>query len=65
MNRKFAGVLRKLQDAPGLSEDEKILGALSLSATPDERWRMLINHLRSLGLSRLSEQKKRGLFSLE
>ncbi|HWB59472.1 MAG TPA: hypothetical protein VG733_08270 [Chthoniobacteraceae bacterium] len=44
----------------GLSEEEKILFARSLSATPDERWRMHENFLRSLNLFTLSARKKYG-----
>jgi hypothetical protein len=44
----------------GLDEAEKILFARSLVATPDERWRMHENFLRSLGLYTRSERKGYG-----
>ena len=48
-----------------LDESERFLIARSLAATPDERWRLSQNFLRSLGLSRLSERKKFGFKSPE
>jgi hypothetical protein len=56
-------MLRKLAKDPSLSEHERILFARSLSATPDERWQMHLNFLRSLGLSTRSERKKYGFSS--
>jgi hypothetical protein len=44
----------------GLSEHEKILFARSLAATPDERWRMHENFLRSLNLCTRSARKAYG-----
>jgi hypothetical protein len=46
---------------PGLSVAEKWVFARTLPITPDERWQMLQNFLRSLGLSTRSAQKRRGL----
>jgi hypothetical protein len=43
-----------------LSEEEKILFARSLAATPDERWRMHENFLRSLNLYTHSARKAYG-----
>jgi hypothetical protein len=43
-------VYARIKHARGLDEHEKILYARSLAATPDERWRMNENYLRSLGL---------------
>jgi hypothetical protein len=43
--------------------EEKYLFARSLAATPDERWRMHQNFLRSLGLSTRSMQRRLGLLS--
>jgi hypothetical protein len=65
MDRKVARVLKKIRRVGGLSQDEKYLFARSLAATPDERWRLHQNHLRSLGLSTRSMQKKYGLLSSE
>ena len=56
----MARILAKLRDEPGLSEHERILWARSLAATPDERWRMNQNFLRSLGLFTRSQRKKFG-----
>ena len=56
----MARVLAKLRDEPGLSDHERILWARSLAATPDERWQMHQNFLRSLGLFTRSQRKKYG-----
>ena len=56
----MARMLAKLRDEPGLSEHEKILWARSLAATPDERWQMHQNFLRSLGLFTRLQRKKYG-----
>jgi hypothetical protein len=60
MEKKIRRILRKIRDVPGLSEDEKHLFARSLAATPDERWQMHENFLRSHGLYTRSERKKFG-----
>lgn len=60
MQKKMARMLAKLRDEPGLSEHEKILWARSLAATPDERWQMHQDFLRSLGLFTRSQRKKYG-----
>lgn len=60
MEKKTAKLLRRLKNVRGLSEDEKILFARSLAATPDERWRMHENFLRSLGLFTRSARKAYG-----
>ena len=54
--------MRKRLDRLGLdlSEHEKILFARSLAATPDERWRMHENFLRSLNLYTRSDRKAYG-----
>ena len=65
MEKKVARVLRKIRHVPGLSGDEKYLFARSLAATPDERWQLHQNFLRSLGLSTRSAQKRFGLLSSE
>jgi hypothetical protein len=56
--KKFLARLRELKNDPELSEHERILFARSLSATPDERWRMHESFLRSLGLFTRSERKE-------
>jgi hypothetical protein len=63
VEKKIARVLRKIRDAPGLSEDEKYLFARSLAATPDERWRLHENFLRSHGLYTRSARKQFGFKS--
>ena len=60
MEKKIACILRKIRNVRGLSEDEKYLFARSLAATPDERWRLHENFLRSHGLFKRSERKKYG-----
>lgn len=54
---RLAETLRKL---PHLSQDERWLFARSLAASPDERWRLHENFLRSHGLFRHSERKAFG-----
>jgi hypothetical protein len=53
-------MLKKIRNARGLSEHEKLLFARSLAATPDERWRMHENFLRSHDLYTRSSRKKYG-----
>ena len=53
----------KLRFLPHLSEDERVLYAWSLAATPDERWQRHENFLRSHGLFTRSGRKKSGLSS--
>jgi hypothetical protein len=51
-------VYEKIKRVRGLDEHEKILFARSLAATPDERWQMNENLLRSLGFWGRSALKK-------
>ncbi len=51
---------RRLKNAPGLDEHERILYARSIAATPDERWQMNVNFLRSLDCWGRSALKKLG-----
>jgi hypothetical protein len=60
VEKKLARILKKIKDAPGLSEDERYLFARSLAATPDERWCMHQNFLRSHDLFTRSARKKYG-----
>ncbi len=60
MEKKVAQVLKRLRLVRGLSEDERYLFARSLAATPDERWRLHENFLRSHGLYTRSARKKYG-----
>jgi hypothetical protein len=48
----------KLKFLPHLSEDERVLYAWSLAATPDERWRRSQDFLRSVLSSRPCTTKK-------
>ncbi len=65
MEKKMAGILLKLRAEPGLSEHERLLFARSLAASPDERWRLHENFLRSHDLFTRSSRKKYGFKSLE
>ena len=60
MEKKIARVFRKIRNVPGLSEDEKHLFARSLAASPDERWWLHENFLRSHDLYTRSARKKYG-----
>jgi hypothetical protein len=60
VEKKIARVLRRIQGVRGLSEQEKILFARSLASTPDERWRLHENFLRSHGLFTRSARTKFG-----
>ena len=63
--KKLLALAKKLEAVPGLDESERILMARSLLATPDERWEMHLNFLRSHGLFKHSERKKFGFKSPE
>jgi hypothetical protein len=63
MEKKAARILRKIRGVPGLSEDERHLFARSLAASPDERWRLHENLLRSHGLFTRSSREKYGFKS--
>jgi hypothetical protein len=53
-------VYRKLRNMRGLSEEETALLAQALAATPEERWRMHDDYLRSFGLYSHWERRKLG-----
>ncbi len=63
--RAIREAAEKLKALPHLDESERLLYARSLLATPDQRWEMHENHLRSLGLFRFSDRKKFGFKSSE
>ena len=67
MSKKKFQALRKRLDRleSGLAEDEIILFARSLAATPDERWRMHEGFLRSLNLHTHSARKAYGFSNPE
>jgi hypothetical protein len=56
-------VHRKLRGIPGLTLEETVLLAQGLAATPEERWQMHDQFLRSFGLYSHWDRKKSG-FSL-
>lgn len=58
--KNFTAEYRRLARFPDLSSDERVLFAMSLSATPDERWRRHEAFLRSHGLFRNSDRKAFG-----
>ena len=60
MEKKVARVLAMFRRVRGLSEEEKYLFARSLAATPDERWRLHENFLRSHDLYTRSARRKYG-----
>jgi hypothetical protein len=60
MLKDWKKVYRKIRGMRGLSEGEKIMIARSLAATPDERWRMHENFLRSHGLFSHWQRKASG-----
>ncbi len=47
--KEWERVCRKLEGMDELSEKERILFARFAVASPDERWQMNVNYLRSLG----------------
>jgi hypothetical protein len=60
MQKKVGRVLKKIRRIGGLSADEKYLFARSLDATPDERWQLHENFLRSHDLYTRSARRKYG-----
>jgi hypothetical protein len=63
--RQSAAEQDRLNEPTHLDESEQIQIDRCLAATPDERWEMNRNFLRSLGLLRHSERKKFGFKSPE
>ncbi len=47
--KDWPSVYRRIRRMRSLSEDEKVLFARYAAATPDERWQMNVNYLRSVG----------------
>ena len=60
MEKKVARVFEAIRRVRGLSVEEKYLFARSLAATPDERWRLHENFLRSHGLYTRLERRRFG-----
>jgi hypothetical protein len=63
LEKKVQRLLERLEKQPDLSEHERFLIARSLAASPDERWQMHVNFLRSYGLYKNSGRKKFGFKS--
>ncbi|HMO64258.1 MAG TPA: hypothetical protein PKE47_03360 [Verrucomicrobiota bacterium] len=55
-----ARMLRRIKGVRGMDGDERYLIARSLAATPDERWQMHENFLRSHGLFTRSQRRAFG-----
>ena len=60
MQKKIARILKNIRNVRGLSEEEKYLFARSLAATPDERWALHENFLRSHDLYTRFARRKYG-----
>jgi hypothetical protein len=54
----MAAVLRRLPRLKGMTEDERVQWARWLAATPDERWRLHLAALRSVGSFMRCAKKK-------
>lgn len=65
MDKKIYAIAERLKKLGHLDESERLLMARSLAATPDQRWEMSRQYLRSLGLLKLSERRKYGFKSPE
>ncbi|MBE0541163.1 MAG: hypothetical protein IH623_07240 [Verrucomicrobia bacterium] len=55
--QRTAKVLARLTSLRGMSDDEKALHALGLAATPEERWKLVRNHIRLFNSSPRSRRK--------
>lgn len=60
MTQKARAILKRIRRARGLDEAERVLFARSLAATPDERWQLHENFLRSHGLYTRSARRAFG-----
>jgi hypothetical protein len=58
--KRIERVFERIRSVRGLSVDEQWLFARSLASTPDERWQMHENFLRSHGLYTRSGRKAFG-----
>ena len=63
--RRLLAAAEKLKALPYLDEEERLLYARSLLATPEERWEMHETYLRSLNLFSYFERKKSAFWSQE
>lgn len=55
---RAAQMLRRLRAVRGMSVEEKSVHALGLAATPEERWTLHENYVRSSGFWRPLKKKK-------
>jgi hypothetical protein len=55
---RAAKMLARLKRVRGMSDDEKSVHALGLAATPEERWELNENFIRSLGYWKPLRRKK-------
>ena len=55
--KRAAAILARLKNVRGLSDDEKSVHALGLAATPQERWDLSENCVRSAGFWRPLKKK--------
>jgi hypothetical protein len=53
-------MLARLKSVRGLTDAEKSVYALGLAATPEERWELAENFIRSLGYWKPSKRKTSG-----
>ncbi|HEY2328336.1 MAG TPA: hypothetical protein VGI63_00805 [Verrucomicrobiae bacterium] len=56
--QRAAKMLARLKRVRGMSDDEKSVHALGLAATPEERWQLNENLIRSLGYWKPLKRKK-------
>src|SRR2546423_10142370 len=56
--KRAASMLARLKGVRGLSEQEKSVHALGLAATPEERWNLFENFVRSAGYWRPLRRKR-------
>jgi hypothetical protein len=56
--QRAARMLVRLNQVRGMSDAEKSVHALGLAATPEERWQLNENLIRSLGYWKPSKRKK-------
>ena len=57
---RAARVLARLKSVRGLTDADKSVYALGLAATPEERWELAENFIRSLGYWKPSKRKTSG-----
>ena len=56
--QRAAKMLMRLKRVRGMSDDEKSVHALGLAATPEERWQLNEDFIRSLGYWKPLKRKK-------